>query len=254
MSALEAMQSAAIRLIGRRPNVFFGSPDTFEQQMCDLLNEAAQDIAEYQDWQALIRIANLVGDGVSTELPFPTDYNRQLVKSDLQDPNNWVWGYWRVIDINEFLFFKDRGWPAIYPGIWTIYTDKFQFFPPPANGQIAQFPYITNNIVKDVNGNPKKRFTDDSDCFVLNERLLTLWLVWRWRENNKLDFLGDQEAFQKAIDEEGDRDRGSRLIRRRLFGRWGDQQIYYGVLGGTSGSLPSGTYLVDDDGNFLQGD
>src|SRR3546814_5464552 len=55
--------------------------------------------------------------------------------------------------------------------------------------------------------------SDLSDTFLLPERLLTLGLVWRWRENKKLDATGDQEAFIKALDEYAAKDKGSRVIR-----------------------------------------
>src|SRR3546814_14852216 len=57
--------------------------------------------------------------------------------------------------------------------------------------------------------------SDLSDTFLLPERLLTLGLVWRWRENKKLDATGDQEAFIKALDEYAAKDKGSRVIRSR---------------------------------------
>src|SRR3546814_14673647 len=57
--------------------------------------------------------------------------------------------------------------------------------------------------------------SDLSDTFLLPERLLTLGLVWRWRENKNLDATGDQEAFIKALDEYAAKDKGSRVIRSR---------------------------------------
>src|SRR3546814_12483301 len=55
--------------------------------------------------------------------------------------------------------------------------------------------------------------SDLSDTFLLPERLLPLGLVWRWRENKKLDATGDQEAFIKALDEYAAKATGSRVIR-----------------------------------------
>lgn len=215
MTVLSAMQSAAIRLIGRRPPVFFTATGKFEQQICDLVNEAARDIAEYQDWQGLVRLATFTGTGAAEKFARPADYDRMLVHSDVADPANWLWGYGHVSDINEYLFLKDRGWGAVWPGIWTLFGDKFHFFPVPAIGQEARFPYITRNVVRDAqSGGVKPDFTRDDDTFILPENLLTLWLVWRWRENNKLDFSGDQEAFMAAISAAGAKDGGSRIIRK----------------------------------------
>jgi hypothetical protein len=42
MSVLAAMQSAAIKLIGQKPQVFFTSSDVFEMEIVDILNEVAK--------------------------------------------------------------------------------------------------------------------------------------------------------------------------------------------------------------------
>lgn len=214
MTVGSAMSSAAMRLFGRRPNTFFGATGTFEQELCDLVNDVAHDIAERQDWQALTRVYRLSSDGVSTEYPFPSDYSRQLVDSALQDPENFAFGYTQITDINDFLHREMRGFMP-YPGGWIMYDNKFHFVPPPRTGVAAVFPYITKNYARSVDGASKSAFTTDSDEFLLEERLLTLGLVWRWRENKKLDYTGDMERFEEALAEVGTKDRGSRIIRSR---------------------------------------
>src|SRR5690606_36932267 len=180
------MQSAAMRLVGQRPSVFFSSSEQTELELVDLINEAAIDIARYTDWQGLVSIANLTGDGVSEEFALPDGYDRMMLTADVQDLNNWVWGYRRADSIDQFLWMKARGWGP-FPGTWIISDNKFQLYPAPAAGQLATFPYISKNYARGDDGTPKPEFTADTDTFAINggERLLTLWLVWRWRENKK---------------------------------------------------------------------
>jgi hypothetical protein len=211
MTVASAMQSAAIRLVGRKPAVFFAASDNFEMELCDLVNEVAQDVAKYRDWQALTKVHTVEGDGDDTTFPLPADYDRMLVATDLQDPANWVFGYHRFGDINSFLFEEARGFTA-HPGGWIIYGNEMRFSPAPT-GQ-AVFPYISAAWARGSNGAPKTAFSDDADEFLLPERLLTLGLVWRWRENKKLDATGDQEAFIKALDEYAAKDGGSRRYAR----------------------------------------
>lgn len=217
---LGAMQSAAIRLVGRKPATFFGATTTavFELEMSDLVNEVAIDICKYQDWQALTVIATLTGDGSSTTVNLPADYDRQLLNSDIQSTANWAWGYGHYTDINDFIFAQNSGWNLL-PGGWIIYGGQMQFQPAPSGE--SRYPYITRNYAVDASGVAKSSFTADTDLFVLPARLLTLGLVWRWRENKKLDASGDQEAFIKALDEYAGKDKGSSVIRfngrRRLL-------------------------------------
>jgi len=214
---LDALQSAALRLIGRKPSQFIGVTSVFEMEMCDLVNEVAQDVAKYQDWQALVRVAEIVGDGSTEVFDLPPDYDRQLQNSAVQGNATWAWGYRRFTDINVFLFDQTRGFSG-FPGGWIIYGDKVRFAPAPSGS--AVYPYITNAWAKSADMAAKQAFTADTDLFLLPERLLTLGLVWRWRENKKLDASGDQEAFIKALDEYAAKDKGARVYRssaRRSF-------------------------------------
>jgi len=208
MTVLQACASAAMRLVSQRPSTIFYSTDTFEMELQDLVNEVAADIAKSADWQALIRIATLTGDGVTTAFDLPSDYARMLIKSDFIDSNNFAWGYSRIHDINEFLALQS----AALPGNWILYGNQLHFTPVPASGSSTQFPYIDENYATDTNGTPKAAFTVDNDIFRLNERLLTLGLVWRWRQNKKLSYGEDEAAFSKAFAELSGRDRGSRIF------------------------------------------
>lgn len=213
MTVLAAMQSAAIRLVGRKPATFFNSSQTFEVEMCDLVNEVARDVAKYQDWQALTVIASLPGDGVTTEFNLPTDYDRMLQSAAVQDPASWAWGYRAYGSIDAFVFDEALDFNGL-PGGWIIYGGKMRFSPALTASVTVRFPYITKNVVTAESTATKEEFTADTDSFRLPERLLTLGLVWRWRENKKLDATGDQEAFIKALDEYAAKDGGPVVIRR----------------------------------------
>lgn len=217
MAILQAMQSAAIRLVGYSPSVFFGSSEQFELEITDLVNEAAKEIVDYQDWQVLIRQARFVGDGTATSFEYPTDYEKMMLTADVQDPAKWVFGYCRAQSIDEFYWMQERGFGP-FPGVWTMYQNKFQFYPAPANGQEAIFPYVSKNYAVDTSAATKSQFTQDTDSFVIDgaERLLTLFLVWRWRENKKLDATGDEENFVKAISDLAAKDGGSSVYRSNV--------------------------------------
>jgi len=215
MTVLAALQKASIRLVGRKPQTFFGASPSqqFELEMCDLVNEVAQDIAQYQDWQELIRLNTIAGDGTATEFDLPEDYSRFPIKAAVQDYTNWAWGYYHYTDLDTFLFDEASDFNAL-PGGWIIYGNVMRFSPVPGEGDQARFPYITKNIVRSFSTATKEEFTADDDSFLLPERLLTLGVVWRWRENKKLDASGDQEAFIKALDEYASKSGGPVVIRR----------------------------------------
>lgn len=211
MTVATALQSAAVRLVGRRPSAFFSSTEQLEIELCDLANEVAIDISKSHDWQALTKIATLTGDGTTVEFSLPTDYDRMLVDADLQDSNTWAWGYQRILSMNEWSDWLRRGY-TLLPGGWIIFGNKFHFQPAPETGATT-FPYISNARITDQGGTPKNRFDADGDTFMLPERLLTLGVIWRWREQKKLECQGEQDAFVKAFSEYAAKDAGSKVIR-----------------------------------------
>lgn len=211
MAILSALQSAAMLLVGKKPGTFFGATGIFENELCEHVNEVAEDIAKYQDWQALVCVAELTGDGATQLFDLPADYDRQLVSTDIQTGSGWCWGYQRFSDINAFLYEQTRNF-GTYPGGWIIYGDKLRFSPAPT--QASMYPYITKNWARSAGGDAKPAFDSDNDEFLLPERLLKLGLIWRWRENKKLDATGDQDAFVKALDEYAAKDGGSKVLRR----------------------------------------
>lgn len=213
MAILDAMQAASMALVGTRPSVFFDSSEQFEQEIAALVNFAGREIARSHDWQALTKVETFIGDGVQEEFDKPADYDRMLLVADMQGGDGWWWGYRHIMDINEFLHSKRGGWGP-FPGGWIMYGNKFHFSPAPGASQGATFPYISRNFAVDQNGVDKPQFTADTDTFKIDEYLLALWLIWRWREQKKLDYTGDQENFIKAFDEVAAKDAGSKVIRR----------------------------------------
>lgn len=215
MTVLSAAQSASMRLIKRRPQSLFSSNDATVQEMADLVNEVATYIIKKHDWQALTGIHTFTGDGATAAFPKPADYDRMVLASDMQDPATWFWGYSHITDVNEWIALTDPNSGDIAPGIWTLLEDQFQFFPIPPAAQQARFPYIKETYARSSTGQRKKAFTADTDTFVLDERLLTLGLVWMWNMQKGMDSGQEEVDFHTALSEEAARDKGSRVIRHR---------------------------------------
>lgn len=217
MSILPALQSAALRILGVKPNVFFNSGEQFEQELADLSNDVMRIVMREIDWQALTKIHSIMGDSSTEEFPFPDDYDRQSLDSQLQDMQNWAWGYAHIQSLNDYLSAKAIGFGP-FPGIWTIYSNKFHFYPAPMTGNTASFPYQSRNYAIDGDTQqPKALFTKDNDECVLPKELLTLGLIWRWRENKGEPLRGEQEAFRRALSQYAAKDSGSVVFRSTSY-------------------------------------
>lgn len=213
MTILSASQAAIMRLVGQKPAAVVSSTDPICVEMTALAQEAAEEIAKANDWQALVKFYTITGDGAASSFPMPPDYDRMVQATGIYDPNNWFWGYQNVPAYSDWLQFQISNYGMITPGIWTIYQNQFQFLPKPASGSQAIFPYISKSIFTDKDGAPKSAITSDSDSFVLGDRVLRMALIWKWLSLKRMDYQQEMDNYNIAISEMAARDRGSRVIR-----------------------------------------
>jgi hypothetical protein len=227
MTVLTALQSAGIRLVGQRLTSFFQSTDTLPVELCDLVNETARDIATKHDWRRLTLLETITGDGATTSFDLPTDYDRMLIKGDVHSSTWEQWRYHRVQDLDEWQDLQTFSAIA-NPGSWIILAGAFQVYPAIPTGEEAKFYYISRDIVAPTSGANKAAFTADTDTFLLDERLLTLGVIWRWRAQKRLEYAEDMANYERELEASIGKDKGSRILTsgpRRFPG--GDVRLAY---------------------------
>lgn len=226
MTVLSALQSAMVRLVGRKPSTIFSTQNQTELELADLVTEVGTDIMKSHDWQALTKIATIPGDGVTTAFSLPDDYQRMCQGQDVHDSTSWFWNYTPVKDINEWLYLQSGGWAALNPGWWILLENQFQFYPAPSGE--AKYGYISKNFARSAPASgtgaitPKSSFTADDDTFVLDEDLLTLGIIWRYREQKGMGYAEDMANYETALSQAQARDKGARVIRRNSRVRSGN--------------------------------
>lgn len=221
MPIREAMQSAAVRLVGRRPNGFFTSTEPFEVEISDLVTETAVAIMRVNDWQKLTKLNSVTGDGATIGWALPADYDRMPVSGEVHSATWETWRYTQVENLDQWLDIQ-TGLVTLNPGFWAILGGQFQVYPPLPTGETAKFYYISKNIAED-----KAAFTSDDDEFLLDNRLLTLGLIWRWRAQKRMEYAEDLQNYEIALSELAAKDSAKRPIRRRGWANPGRVRIAY---------------------------
>lgn len=213
MSVLSAAQSAGIRLTGEKPASLFspiGSNSRFANELADLATDIAIDIAKQHDWRALTKLATITGDGTSIAFDLPSDFDRMTLKSAVHSGSWEQWRYEPARDLDQWqdiLTFAGTG----MPGWWILLGGKIQLTTGNSValgvGTTAKFYYVSNGIAPS-----KAAFSDDNDAFTLSERLLTLGLIWRWRQQKRQEYGEDMKNYELALEKEIARDKGSQLL------------------------------------------
>lgn len=218
MTILAATQRAAFYLNGSRPSAVLSSQEPFETELSFIAQEAATDIAKANDWQALIRLQEVVGTGAEA-YPLPADYDRMVKGTGVSSPSWPDWWFSQAHSLDQWELIKIRDF-SLEPGWWMIQNGQFWTLPALSTGSKANFYYVSNNIFTADGGAPKAEITRDDDSFVLDERLLTLGIIWRHKAMKQMDYAEDMRNYEIALSQAMDRDKGSTSIRRGQSARF----------------------------------
>lgn len=186
MTFATAAKSAALRLNMGSRTAFFGQTDPFCLEICDLGNEVAADAMKANDWRALTREWVITGDGATKAWMLPTDYDRMLLTGSVLRASC---------------------------GQWSVLAERMQIWPELAAGEMASVFYITRDVVRKANTDPSPVFTADDDTFRLDDRLLTLGLIWRWKAMKGLDYSEDMANYERLLSQIAGREAGGRAYR-----------------------------------------
>lgn len=211
MTILSVAQDVS-RVIGiDEPDVLLSSTDRQYVELRMIMQEMAERIARGHEWQKFSRIHTLSGDGTTEDFSLPSDYDRMLVKSQvwsssLETPLSPITDLdkWLGLDVQSFDFVVNA---------WTIYGGLMHIKPALASGVSAKFFYQSNLIVAPASGDNKATFTADTDTFRLDEQLLKLATIWRWKEAKGQAYAEWMQDYEELKERLVTRDKGSRMVR-----------------------------------------
>lgn len=211
MTALSCFKSASRRLLSQDQASLFTGVSPFQVKMIEIMNEAMQDIAQAHDWNALSRLCTLTTDDNTADFALPADYGRMITNADVHS-SIWSVNYQAARDQDEWIQLQ-RFMPSTVPGYWIIYGGQLHLLPVPRVNENPCFWYVSTNLVKGSDGSMKATFTADDDVFLLDEQLLLLCLIWRWKQAEGLDYQEDMRNYEIRLSQLSAKDHGSVPIR-----------------------------------------
>ena len=108
----------------------------------------------------------------------------------------------------------DRPIPAISPEQWQAYQansvtgpfTKFRiqqgtlyFFPTPTAGHSVAFEYMSKNFCESSGGTDQNAWAADADVGLLDEDLMGLGVVWRWKKAKGLEYGEDFNEYETQV-------------------------------------------------------
>lgn len=219
MNLLQLVQSACRRIGILAPNAVMSSTDPQIIQLLELSNEEGRELAFRYPWQALQREATFttVATQVQTTLYAVTTlfsyivndtiWNRDL-RRPVYGPNSQQdWQQAKAMQINgPFNRFR-------------IIQNAINFYPIPTAGQHCYFEYLTsgwvmslpNNAIP-INDGLSDVWTNDEDLSLLDDDLLILGMVWRWKAAKGLAYAEDFNKYEARLLDLQNRDAGKQQL------------------------------------------
>jgi hypothetical protein len=170
------------------------------QEMLALASETAQTIAyDTRDWTRLRTTVTYTGDGTTAEFNLPANYKRMLLTTNMWRSPSSLAPAMFVPDTDEWIQRRVRNWGVHPYGEWTMYGGQIHFFPALATGEAAYFTYLDKNCIGLSSGGQGDAFLNDLDIFLIDERLLRLGMIWKWKSSKGSAYAEDMGSYETAL-------------------------------------------------------
>lgn len=227
MSILTVCQQLSSTIGIERPTSVIGSTEREHQELADIAQECAQQLAEAYPWQRLKVLETITGDGETTAFDLPDDFGWIPEGQKIKSVTSWG-DYTHVPDHNDWLENIVRPFQTIYSA-WTLLGGQLHFNPALTDGAEAKFYYVSKNWCLSGSNDEQDEFTSNEDSFLLSETMLRLCMGWKWKAYKKLPYQEELALFGDDFAKRVARDKGPRGF---AMGKRG----LYGVGGGSASS------------------
>lgn len=202
-----------------QPTVVASSTDTNIIRLLAMLNREGRDLARARDWTVLTRTHSFTTVTDQDEYDLPSDYDHLI--------NDTEWDREGLMPLQGPL--NPRDWETIQSGgpagtgtgrryrlvrSASSTTRKIVISPTPdVDDDELAFEYVSNGWCTASNGTTlKTAFTVDTDLALLNQDLLTLGTIVRFKRSVGLDYSSEADEYNQALNREKSRDRPSRTL------------------------------------------
>lgn len=213
ITLLQAVQTFCQTTGLRTPTSVIGSSDPTHTQIAALLNEVVEELCDRFVFEEMINETEFITTAVENQGPLTT-----------LAPN----GFDRIID--ETIYDRTQKIPIygpIGPQAWQqakafvpigpLYRYRIRggdilFNPLAAAGHTCAFEYVSKNMIQASGGTLKPAFTLDDDTFLLNSRLLTQGIRWKWKCEKGLPYAQEKDLWETTCLNEAGRSGGKKKV------------------------------------------
>lgn len=199
MSLLTITQDACDRIGIPRPSVVVGSSDTQVRQLFGLAQQEGKELSRRGPWQELTKEKTITATATETQTgAIPTDFERMI--------EGTFWN--RTQDRRVVGPLSPQKWQMLQTGLYSLVWDAFRIrgtailmSPVPQAGDTLAYEYVSTYWCTNAGGSTERAaWASDDDVALLDEELMTLGLVWRFKKSKGLDYSEEYRSYELLVE------------------------------------------------------
>lgn len=221
------VQTACKRIGLTAPSSVVGNATENIIRLLALANEEGEDLAQRHRWQRLVDEATFTTSAAESQGAITTIAGAAF---------GWICDdtVWNRTSIRQWFPVSDVDWqqmkartvtgPATY---FRIRGNNLIALPTPTAGDTIAFEWVSKNWCQSSGGTGQSAWSADADTGIVDEAVMTMGVIWRWKHTNGLDYAEDFRKYEtrvaNLISRDGSRPRlnmgGARLSSRYMEAR-----------------------------------
>lgn len=196
MSLLSIVQQASVELGLDSPSAAIGSGNVTYEQLAVLANTEGEELARAHDWRALLKTTfTLTGDGSTTLWALPSAFERFVIPYPLWEQDRPMFPLQGPLTSSEMLALQSANVNPPYYN-WRLKGGYIEVYPALPSAKVISSEYISKNWCTTSDGvTEQSRFLTDADLALLDERLIRLGVIWRWKRAKGLDYAEELRTY-----------------------------------------------------------
>ena len=220
MSLLTVVQRASVQVGIDKPTAALGSGNSTYEQMAELANVEGEELARAADWRALNRQLTVTGDGTTTLWGLPSDFERFIIPDPLWEEDRPMFPLEGPYTPSQMLAIQAANInPPYY--VWRLVEEELEIYPALPSAKVINGEYFTTKWATDsTDTNDLLYYTNDSDIALIDERIITLGVVWRWKRAKGMDYVEEFRTYEMEKAKRIGADGGKSVVSSSRSNKW----------------------------------